>query len=187
MITQLVFFLEEKSAEIMLDSILPKILPENVGYQCITFEGKQDLEKRLPKRLKGWIHTETTQFIVLRDQDSGNCIEIKERLRQICIDAGKPDVLVRIACHELESFYLGDLQAVAQAFEKTNIIKLQNNQKFRNPDNLSNPVQELERLIPEYQKISGSRKIAPYMDINHNSSTSFNILVSGIKKILNLS
>lgn len=52
--TCLVFFLEEKSAEIMLDGILPQILPEGVAYRCVVFEGKQDLEKRLSKRLKGW-------------------------------------------------------------------------------------------------------------------------------------
>ena len=51
--TCLVFFLEEKSAEIMLEGILPQILPEGIGYRCVVFEGKQDLEKRLPKRLRG--------------------------------------------------------------------------------------------------------------------------------------
>lgn len=185
MIMQLVFFLEEKSAEIMLDGILPKILPENVNYQCITFEGKQDLEKRLPKRLKAWLHADKTQFIVLRDQDSGDCKKIKEKLRKICVDAGRPHTLIRIACHELESFYLGDLQAVSRAFDKPNIVRLQQKKKFRNPDQLPNPVQELEKLI-EYQKISGSRKIAPYMDIDNNSSISFNMLINGIKKVANL-
>jgi hypothetical protein len=51
-------------------------------------------------------------FVVLRDQDSGDCLEIKERLMALCGRAGKEDALVRIACRELESFYLGDLKAV---------------------------------------------------------------------------
>ncbi|QMT32443.1 DUF4276 family protein [Alysiella filiformis] len=185
---QFVFFLEEKSAEIMLNEILPKILPEHIQYQFIIFEGKQDLEKRLPKRLKGWLNAEQIQFVVLRDKDSGNCLEIKENLKKICIDAGKPNTLIRIACHELESFYLGDLQAVARAFGKETLRKLQQTRKFKNPDELSNPVQELDRLVDGgYQKISGSRKIAPFMDIENNRSTSFNQLLSGIRKIANLS
>lgn len=191
MINQFVFFLEEKSAEIMLNEILPQILPEHIQYQFIIFEGKQDLEKRLPRRLKGWLNAEQVQFVVLRDKDSGDCIKIKEKLKQICVDAGKPNTLIRIACHELESFYLGDLQAVARAFGKETLSKSQQTRKFKNPDELSNPVQELEKLLEGlvdggYQKISGSRKIAPFMDIENNRSTSFNQLVSGIRKMANL-
>ena len=131
--TCLVFFLEEKSAEIMLEGILPQILPEGIGYRCVVFEGKQDLEKRLPKRLRGWQLTEETKFIVLRDQDSTDCRLIKQRLVEICQEAGRPETLVRIACRELESFYLGDLAAVGQAFGKTNLGRQQKGKKFRNP------------------------------------------------------
>ena len=110
--TCLVFFLEEKSAEIMLEGILPQILPEGVEHKCVVFEGKQDLEKRLPKRLRGWQHIEETKFIVLHDQDSADCRLIKQRLIEICREAGRPETLVRIACRELESFYLGDLAGI---------------------------------------------------------------------------
>ena len=182
--TCLVFFLEEKSAEIMLDGILPQILPEGVEYKCIVFEGKQDLEKRLPMRLRGWQHTEETKFIVLRDQDSADCRSVKQRLVEICREAGKPETLVRIACKELESFYLGDLAAVGQAFDKANLGRQQGGRKFRNPDMLNNPVQELQRLVPDYQKLSGSRKIASLMNIDANYSESFNILIQGIRNIL---
>lgn len=51
---------------------------------------------------------------MLRDKDSGDCVETKNRLAGICRDAGKPNALIRIACHELESWYLGDLSAVEQ-------------------------------------------------------------------------
>ena len=182
--TCLVFFLEEKSAEIMLDGILPHILPDRVEYKCVVFEGKQDLEKRLPKRLKGWQHAGETKFIVLRDQDSADCHLIKQRLVEICQEAGRPETLVRIACRELESFYLGDLAAVGQAFGKVNLSKQQESRKFRNPDMLGNPVQELQKLIPDYQKLSGSRKIASQMKIDNNKSESFNMLIKGIRNLL---
>ena len=181
--TQLVFFLEEPSAEEMLKAVLPKFLPDAVETQFIVFEGKQDLEKRLFKKLRGWLWADA-RFIVLRDQDSGNCVEIKRRLKQICVDAGRPESLIRIACHELESFYLGDLAAVAKAFQNPGIEKMQRKANYKKPDRLANPKQELKKLIPQYQQISGSRDIAEWMNIDENKSHSFNILISGIKQLV---
>lgn len=182
---KLVFFLEEPSARAMLEGILPAIAAGH-EWQFVEFDGKQDLEKRLARKLGGWLHTENTRFIVLRDQDSGDCSVIKDRLRQICDNAGKPAVLIRIACHELESFYLGDLAAVGEAFGK-NLAKHQQNRKFREPDELNNAKQELKKLVPEYQEISGSRRIAPLLLRQSNASHSFNVLVSGIQNLISLS
>lgn len=181
---QLVFFLEEESAKIMLEGVLPRILPEHITYKCVVFEGKQDLEKKLLRKLKGWLNAENTHFIVLHDQDSNDCKKIKQRLRDICIEAGRPETLIRIACHELESFYLGDLKAVGTAFSKNNLAEQQLGRKFRNPDELANPVEELKRLIPEYQKLAGSRKIAPLMNLDDNRSHSFRVLIEGIRRFL---
>lgn len=96
--TQLVFFLEEPSAKEMLQGVLPRLLPEGISTEFVVFQGKQDLEKRLPIRLKAWLEPDS-KFIVMRDQDSGNCVEIKNNLVRKCIEAGKPESLVRIACH----------------------------------------------------------------------------------------
>lgn len=182
---KLVFFLEEPSARAMLEGILPVIAAEH-EWQFVEFDGKQDLEKRLAHKLSGWLHAENTRFIVLRDQDSGDCGVIKDRLWQICTGAGKPDVLIRIACRELESFYLGDLAAVGEAFGKS-LAKYQQNHKFRQPDKLNNAKQELKKLVPEYQEISGSRQIAPLLLRQSNASHSFNILVSGIRNLISSS
>lgn len=180
--SQIVFFLEEPSAKEMLKGLLPKILPTQMTIQFVVFEGKQDLEKRLPLRLKAWRQPDT-KFVVMRDQDSGNCKTIKNNLTQKCVDAGKPDCLVRIACHELESFYLGDLAAVSEAIGPRNLSAQQNNAKYRDPDRLANAAQELKKVASSYQKVSGSRAIGPLMDIHNNRSHSFNALVSGIKRI----
>ena len=50
---ELVFFLEEPSAKAMLQGIIPRLLP-GIETRYIGFEGKQDLEKRLPIRLRAW-------------------------------------------------------------------------------------------------------------------------------------
>ncbi|MBF0138065.1 MAG: hypothetical protein H7833_06470 [Magnetococcus sp. DMHC-1] len=50
----LVFFLEEPSAKAMLESLLPRLLPDSVTMRFIVFEGEQDLEKQLPRKLRGF-------------------------------------------------------------------------------------------------------------------------------------
>jgi len=107
----LVIFTEEMSAKVMLESLLPRLLPQAIHIQCVAFEGKQDLEKQLPIKLRGW-RTPDTRFVILRDQDNRNCHDVKRGLKSICKVANRPDVLVRIACRELKSWYFGDLAAV---------------------------------------------------------------------------
>lgn len=181
--SHLVFFLEEPSAREMLDGVLPKILPDGFTTQFVVFEGKQDLEKRLPIKLRAW-QLPNTLFIVMRDQDSGDCVQIKNSLLEKCTNAGKPDALVRIACHELESFYLGDLAAVAQAIGPDNLAQHQRKAKYRDPDQLGSPSQELKRLAPAYQKVSGSRAIGTVLNIEQNHSHSFNALIHGVQRLI---
>ena len=184
--SHLVFFLEEPSAREMLRGILPKILPADISTQFVVFSGKQDLEKRLPVRLRAWRQPQTF-FVVLRDQDSGDCKAIKAGLAKKCNFAGQPGALVRIACHELESFYLGDLDAVAKSIGPANLGAQQMKAKFRHPDRLANPSQELKKMAPSYQKVASARAIGPYMNVEHNYSKSFNALISGVRNLIGAS
>lgn len=124
------------------------------------------------------------RFIVLRDQDNADCLELKKALSRICEASGKNDVIVRIACRELESFYLGDLAAVEAAFGIRGLTQRQNERKFREPDRLGSPSQELERLTKRrYQKVSGSRAIAEHLRIEDSRSRSFGHLVDAIRRV----
>ena len=183
MIPQIVFFLEERSAREMLEGLLPKIVPPDTHVEYRVFEGKRDLDKRLAKHLLAW-YQPNTRFVVLRDQNHSDCHTIKAGLTKQCAACGKPDALVRIACHELETFYLGDLAAVARAIGPQGLARHQNKAKYRNPDQLANAAQELKSIAPSYQKIASSRAIAPHLNITQNRSPSFNALVSGIQKLL---
>jgi len=181
---ELVFFLEEQSAKETLDGVLPRLLDEGTGFRCIFFEGKQDLEKQLCKRLRGWCNPDA-HFIVLRDQDSADCVEVKQRLIDICHQAGKPDALVRIVCHELESWFLGDLQAVEHGLGLNGLCKQQKTRKYRDPDRLQNPKQELRRLTKNrYQQILGSREIGRHLSLQGNRSTSFNAFLTGLQRLI---
>ena len=170
-----VFFLEEPSAEDFLRGYLTPLLPANVSLHFQVFEGKQDLEKRLELRLKHW-RLPHSRFIVMRDQDSGDCMQIKANLKRLCQLAGHDDAIVRIACRELESFFVGDMEAVAHAFEKPGLAKHARSAKFRNPDALGSPAEALKKLLPGYGKRDGARRISPHMRPERNHSTSFKVL-----------
>ncbi len=180
----IVFFLEEPSAREMLEGVLPRILSEDIQIRYIVFQGKQDLEKNLKLKLRAW-RIPNCCFVIMRDQDSGDCKTIKKKLVELCSLAGKKGAIVRIACRELESFYLGDLAAVEKGLELKGLDRQQDRKKFRNPDSTHNPANELLKLTNNmYDKVSGSRAIAPHLDLSSNRSKSFKVLLSGINNLL---
>jgi hypothetical protein len=181
---ELVFLLEEPSAKAMLESLLPRMLRGDTKVRCIPFEGKQDLEKQLMRRIRGY-QNEQARFIVLRDQDSHpDCEVVKSRLLDLCQASGKAArCLVRIACRELETFYLADLQAVEQALEMGGLVRHQQSRKFRDPDGLGSPSRELKALTGNrYEKVAGSRAIGQYLQLNNTRSPSFRKLVLAIQR-----
>jgi hypothetical protein len=92
--------------------------------------------------------------------------------------------LIRIACHELESWYLGDPAALQRAFPKFKAEAVAGKAKFRDVDSLANAAEELTKLVPDYQKVSGSRILGGLMSPHHNASHSFQVFCSGIKTLL---
>ncbi len=180
---ELVFFLEEPSARALLETVLPKVLPEDCLCRFIVFEGKQDLMRRLVPRMRGYVNPQAS-FIILRDQDAADCREVKKAIQEKCKEAGRVNSLIRIACRELESWYLADLAAVEQGLEIPGLRRRQIAQKYRHPDRLGSPKRELMRLTGErYQEIGGSRAIAPHLDIHNRRSHSFAVFLQGVRKI----
>ncbi|HKU17943.1 MAG TPA: DUF4276 family protein [Candidatus Saccharimonadales bacterium] len=182
---ELVFLLEEPSARAMLDSLLPRLLKDDIHYRLIPFEGKQDLERQLERRIRGY-QNPNARFIVLRDQDSHpDCRELKAKLLMLCQRSNKGlNCLVRIACRELEAFYLADLQAVGAALGMNSLVAQQGGRKFRSPDNLENPSHELMVLTRNhYQKVGGSREIGKHLQLENERSASFKSLIAGIRRM----
>ena len=161
----------------LLDGLLPRILPKDVTFQTIPHQGKSDLERSLPIKLRGWNEPETA-FVVVHDQDSSNCMALKQKLTDICARYGK-QVLIRIPCHELEAWYWGDLAAVSKAYGK-DVTALGKKSKYRIPDQIIKPKQELKRYVPDMGQIDGARRIAPRMDIAANTSHSFQVFMKGV-------
>lgn len=180
---KLVFLTEEHSAKYLLDVLLPKILPEGVEFQTIPHRGKHDLHKSIPRKLRGWNEPGDVRFVIVHDQDTKDCVGLKRDILSLCEGKGKK-VLVRIACQELESWYFGDMKAVAAAYGKPKISQISAKKKYRIPDDIPSPREELHGLLPEHQQIEGAKRIAPYMDIDNNSSVSFNQFVSGVRRFI---
>ncbi|HAB03139.1 MAG TPA: hypothetical protein DCE25_09520 [Pseudomonas sp.] len=176
----LVFMLEEPSMKHFLAGFMSRIVPEHFTVTYLVHEGKQDLEKSIPRKIRGW-QVPNSCFIVIRDKDGEDPIILKNRLRALC--AERPETLVRIPVHHLESWILGDMQALATAFNRPNLAAMSGNRKFRNPDLLANASEELSRLVPGYQKVGGARTVAPHIDFERNLSRSFNLLISDLKRL----
>jgi len=183
---RLVFFLEEASAKVLLEGLLPRLLPmDKVAPLYVVFEGKQDLEKQLGRKLRGWRAPDSC-FVVLRDQDSADCEDVKSRLVEICDEAINARPLVRVACREIESWYLGDLAAVEEVFSIKGLAQRSAKRPFRNPDRLGSPSLELEKMTEgRYQKVRGSRALAPHLALDgSNRSRSFGVFLSGIQRLV---
>lgn len=184
---ELVFLLEEPSAKAMLESLLPRMLNEAIGFRCIPFEGKQDLERQLVRKIRAY-QNDQARFIVMRDQDSHpDCKAVKSNLLTLCGQSGKAaQCMVRIACRELETFFLADLQAVEQALGLRGLAKQQQVKKFRTPDALGSPGRELKNLTGNrYEKVAGSRAIGQHLSLDNQRSPSFRNLIAAIRRMEN--
>ena len=178
---KLVFLLEEPSMKYFLDGLLPRILPNEIAFVTISHEGKADLQQSLTSKLKGWNEPDV-RFVVVQDQDSNDCRELKKKLLTLCENSNR-DVLVRIACHELEAWYFGDIDALNVAYG-VDLSNIKRKRRFRIPDEIVNPKKELMKLLPEHQQIAGAKKIAPVLNIENNASVSFQMFVKGVKKLI---
>lgn len=176
---------EEPSMKEFLTILLPNILDNqwalNENYFIRSFEGKNDLQKNIPSKVKflsNWTH-EAVGVVIMQDQDSSDCKVLKQKLLNICNQNGDCPKLVRIICRELESWYLGDFLAINKAYPNFKYKNYINKSKFRIPDNC-NAFDELKKILPEFQKVGGAKKIAPFVNIYENKSQSFKQTVSGL-------
>ena len=172
---------EERSMKELLEVVLSKILPKGIETPLIIpHNGKRDLAKSIPVKLKAWQNSDD-KFIIVHDQDANDCMQLKTELLSLC-KSSRNNCLIRIVCTELESWYFGDLKAVSLAYGK-DYTALAAKRKYRMPDKIFSAKQELRKIIPTYQPIEGSKKISTYMDVERNTSISFNKFVSGVRKM----
>lgn len=177
---RLVFLLEERSMKVFLDELLPRLFPD-LTFQCVPHEGKQDLEKSIPRKLKAW-REPGVHFVVLRDNDGADCRVAKQRLVVLCQTGGRPDSIVRLACQELEAWYLGEPEALVEAYQRPDLATLASRERFRDPDSVMQPSQALRELVPSFQKVMGARLMGTLVTDLRNRSRSFHQLIDVIDR-----
>ena len=169
----------------LLDGLLPRLFPgwqEGRDFLCVKHEGKSDLDRSIPRKLAAWKFP-GDRFVVLRDTDGADCVDLKARLCASCEASGRPETLVRLVCQELESWYLGDLAAMAQAFGAPKVDTPATRKRFARPDDWQKPSVEVKRLVPAFQKTGGARTLSRHLSLCDNRSRSFQVFVEGVRRI----
>lgn len=183
-------FTEEPSAQNVFEIILPKLLPANVFFRVYSHQGKQDLEKALKTTLPSISKIPGARILITRDQDNADCVDVKANLKNIIGQNCKCTYFVRIVCTELESWFLGDLNAVKMAYPRLKPEHYISKADFRNVDTITKPNKTLLKILPEYNdrehlpKLEVSESIAPHLNFENNSSISFNQTISAIRKLV---
>ena len=88
---------------------------------------------------------------------------------------------MRLVCQELESWYLGDLAALAIAFDHPKVDSPPHRKRFIHPDDRPKPSGDVKRLVPAFQKISGARAMARHLNFERNQSKSLQSFVAGVR------
>lgn len=166
---------------VFLEGLLPRLFP-GLSFQCIPHEGKSHLDRSIVRTLREW-RIPGDRFAIVRDNDGGDCLLLKERLRDLCRQGGREDTLIRIVCQELESWYLGEPDALAEAFGEEQLRNIGRQAAYRNPDTRSKPSADMEKLTPRFEKSSGARRMAQYITREGNGSHSFAVFLQGIERL----
>ena len=182
---RIIFLLEEPSMKVLLDHWLPRLFPgweDGQHFFCIPHEGKSDLDRSIPRKLAAW-RFPADRFVIVRDNDNADCIALKARLRALCQKSGRPETMIRLVCQELEGWYVGDLAALATAFERPKLDTPAHRKRFSEPDTWQKPSVEVKRLVPSFQKYSGARLMAQHLNPEKNRSPSLQIFVAGVRRL----
>ncbi|MDQ3000072.1 MAG: DUF4276 family protein [Fibrobacterota bacterium] len=168
-----------------LRHLLPNYFPdfrENEHWIVIAHQGKSDLERSYPRKMKTW-QEPGARFLILRDNDGSDCRTLKAKLIEK-VPANSQGYLIRIVCQELESWLLGDLEALGLAYPDA----MRKDQfKFlakRDPDDLTNASKLVEQLTGTGSKTIRATEIAKNMRTAENRSVSFKIFLSGVTHLL---
>jgi len=182
---RVVFLLEEPSMMAFLRELLPRLIPgwrEGEHFLLVPHEGKSDLDKSIPRKLKAW-REPGVRFVIVRDNDGADCTALKARLLGLCQNTSHP-VLVRLVCQELEAWYLAQPHALADAYPSREKAIIRLASRHADPDALEKPSRELHRVIPEFQKQDAARRLGQRLDSNDTRSPSFRVFVTGVQQLV---
>lgn len=193
--------------EAFLRDFIPRFLPE-LSWRPINHGSKTQLLAELPRRLNGYARMPANhrpRTLVLVDRDDDDCIALKARLGDAATAAGlnhkaQPgvatfEVVNRIVVEELEAWYFGDLDAVAEVWPGVKTT-LGRSAPYRDPDAIKGGTHEaFLRVLKQagywkdqakLPKVEAARKMAAAIDPERNRSASFQHFMSGLNALVEL-
>ncbi len=193
---------EEPSIESALRLLLPVML-NKTSFEVYSHQGKSELLKRLPQRLRGYARwlPKDWRIVVIVDRDDDECLELKRRLESIAEREGlitltkagddRYTVVNRLAIEELEAWYFGDWEAVQTAYPRA-LATIPSKAPYRDPDLIAGGTWEaFEREMKRagyfktgLRKIEAARSIAAHMDPERNTSRSFQALRNALSEMV---
>ena len=172
--SRIVFLLEEFSMKVLLDAFLPRAFP-GLDFLCVPHEGKNDLEKSISRKLRQW-REPGVRFMVVRDNDGADCRRLKAALVQLVPKERREDTLIRIACQELEAWYFGDPDSLAEAFSDSDLLTIGSRARFRDPDGIQQPSEALAEL--------DRAKTAFFSNVSHELRTPLTLLLGPLEEAI---
>lgn len=206
---------EDSSGEKLLEILLPKLLGpqaaphtwrlhayKGIGRIPKGLSGRGDPNKRilldqLPRILRGYGNSPGVDAVlVVLDSDQRNCRDFLAELIELANTChGAPPTLFRLAIEEIEAWYLGDRNAVLQAFPhaKTAILEryVQDSPcgtwellaDAIYPGGMA-AIKQRGWPLPGQIKHEWAERIGPLLDLERNCSPSFGKLCSGVRRLV---
>lgn len=163
--------------EAFLRALLPRMLTQ-VTYEVYAFQGKNEMLKLLPDRLRGysrWLPRDHG-LVVLIDRDQDDCHELKKTLVEMARKAKVKNVLHRLAIEELEAWYFGDWEAVRKCYPRID-PNVPRQSRFRDK---GGTWEAFERILKNagyfksgLRKLEVAREVGASLEPSSNTSASF--------------
>ena len=180
-----IFLVEDRSTEVFLQELLPRLLPQQHTFEVHSFGSKSALRMKLLQRLRAyprWLPHRYAHWriVVVVDRDTDDCHVLK---------AGESgwQVVNRIAIEELEAWYFGDWDAVCAAYPRVSATVPQR-AGYRDPDAIRGGTWEaFEKILKRHgyfktglRKTEAAREVASRICWERTRSRSFRVFVNAV-------
>ena len=195
-----IFLTEEPSAEAALRCLWPRLNAIDT-LDVIRHQGKPDLLKKLPSRLRAyskWIPTDWRIVVLIDLDDWEDCQASKAELEGIATAADlvtksraesdrTVQIINRLAIKELEAWFFGDVEALVRAYPGVPPT-LGEKVRFRDPDAIPQTSEALEQILRRagyyaagMPKTEVARRVARHMQPDRNRSKSFQVFRDAVR------
>lgn len=178
----LIFLVEEASMRNFIEGARSRLpIPEDTEISYRVAAGIQNLRPLVEVNLrKSW--PPGTRFVVLCDKDKADCHRRKSDILDWIPLHRRDEVLVRIVCYELESWYFGDHETLSFKFPR--FARERRRARFRgSPDELQQPSVQM-RAFTGLGKTALAESLAPELNLEGNTSHSLQVFLSGLQRLL---